>query len=63
MSRSAMPLSRKAAIAACISLLLASLASSAVLPWLVTPARIIAISGATDVVASPVTVMNLSGTG
>ena len=59
-SRSAMPVPLMAASTVVICLALASLASCAVLPWLVTPMRITAMSGATATVASPVTVTSFS---
>jgi hypothetical protein len=55
-----MPLPLMAASTAVIFLVFAALASRAVLPWLVTPMRITAESGATATVASPVTVTSLS---
>ena len=59
-SRSATPLSLIAASTTVISRALASLAARAVLPWLETPRRIIALSGAAATVPSPVTVKSLS---
>ena len=55
-----MPLSLIAASTTVISRALASLAARAVLPWLETPRRITALSGAAATVPSPVTVNSLS---
>ena len=60
MSRASMPFALMALSTAVICLALASLAARASLPWLVTPMRIIAVSGATATVASPVTVTSRS---
>ena len=56
MSFSAMPAAFSAGRTAAIALLLASLASRAVLPSVVTPPSICARSGATETWASPLTV-------
>ena len=53
-------MAQRAASTAVICLAFASLASRAVLSWLLTPMRIMAESGATATVASPVTVTSFS---
>src|SRR6478609_7743520 len=61
MSRSVIPAVFRAAITAVMARALASLASRAVLPSVVTPLEISAISGGADTFASPVTEMLRGG--